>query len=39
LKDFGDIFPKEGRIGLPPFGDQIDLMPQASLLNFSFTLK
>jgi len=36
LKEFGDVFPKEGPIGLPPFRgieQQIDLVPGASLPN------
>jgi len=36
IKEFGDVFPKEGPIGLPPFRGiehQIDLVPGASLPN------
>jgi len=36
LKEFGDVFPKEGPIGLSPFKGiehQIDLVPGVSLPN------
>jgi len=36
MKEFEDVFPKEGPIGLPPFRGikhQIDLVPGASLPN------
>jgi len=36
LKEFNDIFPKEGPLGLPPFREiehQIDFVPRASLPN------